>query len=316
MKTVVSLIVLLLFTVQSSHATWERVNIGTLAWLRSIRFVNEQKGWISGSNGTLMETSDGGDTWHSLKNVTQENIRDVFFRDENNGWLLCERSVYSAGKEPLNFVLNTSDGGRSWETAHLAESRERATRIFFSNSGKGLALGETGTIWESPTGKPPWNRSVLAFRNLLLGAAFLKERKTIMVGGGGLILVTEDGGRSWNSVSAAVLNKNKLNSIFFVNERTGWTVGNAGTILSTSNGGKTWAAQLSGVAENLNDVFFTSETEGFTVGNNGTILHTTDGGQNWSKEPTPTISKLERVVFLRDRGFAIGFGGVLLSRSK
>src|SRR5260370_8830001 len=44
----------------SSAATWTRQSSGTMAWLHSVYFLDQNHGWVTGSNGTLLETSDGG----------------------------------------------------------------------------------------------------------------------------------------------------------------------------------------------------------------------------------------------------------------
>ena len=52
--------------------------------------------------------------------------------------------------------------------------------------------------------------------------------------------------------------------------------------------------------------------EGFAVGEEGTILHTTTGGNVWKIEETGSKHKLERIFFVGQKGFAVGFGGTIL----
>jgi len=42
-------------------ASWTRQSSGTMAWLHSVYFLNEQRGWAAGSNGALLATTDGGE---------------------------------------------------------------------------------------------------------------------------------------------------------------------------------------------------------------------------------------------------------------
>ena len=76
---------------QTAHAGWTKQNSGTLAWLHSVYFTNQNKGWIVGSRGAFLTTDDGGRNWKQNEHFTEDAIRDVYFSDEKNGWLLCER---------------------------------------------------------------------------------------------------------------------------------------------------------------------------------------------------------------------------------
>src|SRR5688572_16715425 len=56
-----------------------------------------------------------------------------------------------------------------------------------------------------------------------------------IVGTGGIIRKTTNGGTSWTTQGAGVTFQ-RLNSVFFVSTTTGWTAGNNGVILKTTNG--------------------------------------------------------------------------------
>lgn len=296
----------------SAVAAWKKQSSGTLAWLHAVYFTNEKQGWIVGSRGTLLQTTDGGETWRGRKIFVTDNLRDVYFTDERNGWILCERDLYASGSSPVSYLLKTSDGGESWAKADLTGDRERIARLFFSKSGSGFAVGEAGTYLAQTDDKTKWKKSVLPARFLMLDGSFTDDWRGALVGGGGTILFTEDGGLSWNPATLAGGAKPKLNSVFFINQKTGWTAGAIGKIYFTMNGGKFWHEQNSGVGENLNDIFFLDSAEGFAVGDEGTILHTTTGGNTWKTEASSVAHKLERIHFAGRKGFAVGFGGTIL----
>src|SRR6185436_11515811 len=57
------LTVILLLTAHCSlltvtAATWSRQRSGTMAWLHAVHFIDQNHGWVAGSNGTLLETMD------------------------------------------------------------------------------------------------------------------------------------------------------------------------------------------------------------------------------------------------------------------
>ncbi len=48
---------------EDQGATFDLIPSGTLRDLRSVRFLTEQLGWIAGDHGTLLATTNGGETW-------------------------------------------------------------------------------------------------------------------------------------------------------------------------------------------------------------------------------------------------------------
>ena len=65
-----------------------------MAWLRSVFFLDHNRGWAVGSKGTLLRTDDGGQTWQSRGAAINDIVRDIYFIDEKNGWLVCEVNAY------------------------------------------------------------------------------------------------------------------------------------------------------------------------------------------------------------------------------
>jgi len=74
-------------------APWTRQPSGTMAWLHSVFFLNRNRGWVAGSNGTLLTTTDSGTTWKKLSTLTKDNLQDVYFADQENGWLIVTRDI-------------------------------------------------------------------------------------------------------------------------------------------------------------------------------------------------------------------------------
>lgn len=298
---------------QTVQADWTKQNANTLAWLHDIHFFDENRGVIVGSNGTFLETEDSGINWTKRQNLTEDNIRQIYFSDAENGWLLCERDQFNRGPKSLSYLMKTSDGGANWEKIELKNAgRTRLTKIFFNRKDKGYAVGEGGAFFELQT-NGTWEKSPSPIRYLLTGGAFFDDRNGVVVGAGGNVYFTEDAGASWKYANLFGKSATKLNSVFFLDQRNGWAVGASGKIFQTFSGGKTWREQKSGVAADLSDVFFRNTAEGWAVGDGGTILHTKTAGNVWTAEQTRTKHKLEKIIFVGKKGFAVGFGGTILS---
>jgi photosystem II stability/assembly factor-like uncharacterized protein len=102
------------------------------------------------------------------------------------------------------------------------------------------------------------------------------------VGRFGMILLTRDGGKTWQEQPSGTTRA--LSAISFADHQHGFIAGSGGTILATSDGGVTWKAQSSGTKEQLLGVYASSPMAAYVVGAFGTLLSTSDGGATWRKQ--------------------------------
>ena len=302
----------------ASAASWSRQRTSSLAWLHAIYFLDQNRGWAVGSRGTLLSTKDSGKSWQANPQPTDDVIREVYFADDLNGWLLCERNIYDlkSNDEPRAYLMKTSDGGEQWQRANLrgASVDARLMRALFSPSGRGWAFGEGGAIYTTHDSGATWLQLQAPTRYLLLGGDFIDESSGWLVGAGATILQTSDGGETWHQGTLPKAATVRFNAVSFVDVRRGWAVGSDGAIYCTGNGGRSWQPQSSGVAADLLDVKFLDKAEGWVVGAEGTLLHTSDGGVHWLSERSVTPHALERIFFTdRSHGWAVGFGGTIIS---
>ncbi len=313
---------LLVFLVAAQGAlasgSWTRQRSGTLSWLRAVYFLDQNRGWVVGSSGVLLATTDGGENWKPLPRPTEDTVRDLYFADEQHGWLVCERSIYllKTRDEQRSYLMTTADGGKVWRRVNLnGEPDARLLRVMFTSDGHGWVFGEGGMIFTTSNGGAVWTKKRAPTRHILFGGAFLNETQLWLVGSGATVLQTRDGGENWRAGNVLGITESvRFTATSFVDRARGWAVGNEGRVFMTPDGGRTWSAQASNVQEDLNDVKFLDAAEGWAVGGGGTLLHTTDGGFHWTQEQTGTTHPLERLFFInRERGWAVGFGGTIFS---
>ena len=109
----------------------------------------------------------------------------------------------------------------------------------------------------------------------------LSPEKALVVGYGGKILMTTDGGRTWKIKPSGT--ELALYNVQFVDAQNGWISGQDGLILHTADGGESWQQQNTGVTIPIFALWFVDKNHGWAVGQRATHLRTTDGGETWQE---------------------------------
>lgn len=66
-----------------------------------ITFTDLNNGWAVGKNGSILNTSDGGQNWEYQESGTTAWLNSVYFVDENHGWICGDSAI----------ILYTDNGG-------------------------------------------------------------------------------------------------------------------------------------------------------------------------------------------------------------
>ena len=76
--------------------------------LYAVFFIDPQTGWISGQEGLVLHTADGGQTWNQQETDAYDDLHDIVFIDKQRGWAV-------GGDIFANMILHTANGGETWE---------------------------------------------------------------------------------------------------------------------------------------------------------------------------------------------------------
>jgi photosystem II stability/assembly factor-like uncharacterized protein len=117
--------------------TWFEQTIPFQYHLETINFINEQFGWILGSD-LLLHTTNSGDDWIIQYSDPSIGSEDMFFVDENVGWV-------------TRHLLKTTDAGINWYPQNNPSSNS-LNSIFFLNNTNGWLVGNYGTILHTTDG--------------------------------------------------------------------------------------------------------------------------------------------------------------------
>ena len=136
----------LLFAVHA-NAQWLLQSSVTTADLRGIDSKGDRVAWASGTNGTVLRTSDGGDTWQACAippDAAHLDFRGVQAFDANTA------VVMSYGKGSLSRLYKTSDGCHSWKLVFTnpdADGSWSALKFAFGEENRPY---RTGTLYGDP----------------------------------------------------------------------------------------------------------------------------------------------------------------------
>lgn len=114
-----------------------------------------------------------------------------------------------------------------------------------------------------------------------LGAATRAGRRLVAVGDYGIVLLSDDEGRSWRQGRSAA-GQTLLTGVWFVNDKVGWAVGHGGVVLHSRDSGENWQVEHTATPDlALLSIWFGSEQHGIAVGSFGRAIETVDGGKSW-----------------------------------
>lgn len=194
--------------------------------------------WVSGSDGALLATSDGGRSWRRLTAAPFGRLTSVELADAEHGWVACEDLMGDAST-----ISVTSDGGASFTTqatvpgVALCDLQAVDAQQLWSCGGD--RLGGDGVILHSGDGGATWAVQLSGADVPLLADVSMVDAQTgWAVGDGGAVYKTTDAGLDWQQVD--VPTTADLTGVTFGDARHGCIVGDGDEVLVTSDGGLTW----------------------------------------------------------------------------
>jgi len=310
MKNLLHILFFLLLVTQICFAQWFWQNpLSQGNTLNEIYAFDQNSAIAVGEAGTIIKTSDGGNSWVSLTSGGSDRLNSVYFIDSNTGWIVGNNGT----------ILKTTNGGTSW-LQQISGVTDPLFSVFFINLNSGWIAGEDGTILKTTNGGTNWVFQQGVFPKYVESIYFNDENNGCAAGidydGNnyfGVIIKTTDGGASWTTQYSGYW----LLSLYFTNSNTAWAAG-AGIILNTNDGGTSWNPQITGTSYQLYSVHFSDSNFGWAVGydgnaSSGIILNTTDGGINWNPTTVGADTVLYSVQFADlNNGWAVGDNGAIL----
>ncbi|HQF81885.1 MAG TPA: YCF48-related protein, partial [Candidatus Syntrophosphaera thermopropionivorans] len=107
---------------------------------------------------------------------------------------------------------------------------------------------------------------------------FVNDQVGYIVGLGGKVTKTTDGGETWFTVGDNISTSANLYCTYWKNELNGYAGSGGGVLYITNDGGVTWSSITVGANANIRDIYFRDANNGVLVKDGGEIYYTTTGG--------------------------------------
>lgn len=281
-------------------------------------FLDPLNGFIIGSSGIILKTTDGGFQFSAINSSTTSHLKSISFFDALNGYAVGGVDRYSNG---FGSIHRTSDGGDSWNTLYASNDID-LNAIVTVDSVTAIASGGDrrfgcATVLTTTDGGFSWKQFNFNYGELMDIARF-DQSTLVAVGKYGLILRTTDYGKTWSIISTE--NSGQYSRIISINNMDGVILGSSKTVLKTNDGGLSWNVLSTDTDENFIAGAFADDENGIALGSdyytNGYVktYRTTDGGVTWS-DCLLSYNKntLQSVFFSNENdGLVVGGSGTLL----
>ena len=277
--------------------------------IRGLSVINDKTAWVSGSNGYVAITNNGGKTWNwqQIKGYEKSEFRDIeAFSDK-------EAIIMSSGTPAL--VLKTIDGGKSWQEKYRkTDSAYFFDAMDFADNKHGYILGDPINnkflLMETKNGGKTWTNAT-NLPDALPGEAAFAASGTCLRSNNDYLYIVSGGKTSrmialqlnsnvWNYYNLPVTHGKSSQGAFSIaigknekiivggdyqNDKKTDSVAAIQTITPTvifSNPQQGPAGYQSSVEYINNNTFLSTGTSGTNI--------TTDGGKTWNKIDTTSFN--------------------------
>jgi photosystem II stability/assembly factor-like uncharacterized protein len=252
---------------------WDTLNYNdNLSSFESFQFVNNNVGFLVGTNSKLYKTVDGGNSWVNLNNSPITSINDVYFIDELTGFIIGysgEGKIYKTVDGGLNWIEKNSNSLSYWEIeGNILDG-------FF-------VVGSNGTIVHSSDLGETWILSNTGTTTNLSDISVLGNGKLVATGENSLIIKSDDNGLNWSIVDHPLyISGNGFTSIAFNDNNYGVVGGWNGKALRTTDGGLTWNVLSFESDEQIKEVFVDENQNFYLIGYN-VYKKSSNNGLSWT----------------------------------
>jgi photosystem II stability/assembly factor-like uncharacterized protein len=318
LKQIVILAALSLFCISCSNVPslsynpWKVITLDTESVFADIAFTDDANhGWLVGTQATLFETTDGGDSWQERKlelGSEKVSFSGVSFNGQE-GWITGKPSM----------LLHSEDGGKTWSRIPLSEKLPGAPDGVVALAPKSAEMvTDLGAIYRTSDGGRTWKAMVEGAVGVARNIRRSPDGSYVAVSARGNFYSTwEPGQAEWTPHNRN--SSRRLQSMGYTGDSRLWMIARGGQLqFSLPQATEEWQEAIYpefSASWGLLDLSLRTPEEIWVAGGSGNLLVSFDNGQTWEKdrEVEDVPSNFYKIVFVnQDKGFVLGQNGVLL----
>ncbi|GAB5562344.1 MAG: YCF48-related protein [Synoicihabitans sp.] len=250
-----------------------------------------------GERGLVQRSTDGGETWTTVKSGVSRTLCAITFLDARNGW--------AAGHGAI--ILRTEDGGKSWQHQFTGEDEESPILdIMAVSGGHVIAVGAFGSYYESHNSGADWEQHFILEEDMHLNRISRSRDGTLWLAGEfGTLLRSRDSAQSWESLSTG--EDGSLYGVLPLTNGDLIAYGLRGRIYRSNDDGETWTnLETPGTGLLMTGIELSSANTLIVTGQARTWWVSRNGGKTFTAtvDDTPAIAEL----LLTPGGHLLTFG--------
>ncbi|MEP4531844.1 MAG: YCF48-related protein [Cyclobacteriaceae bacterium] len=148
----------------------------------AVDFLDSQTGYITGPNGFLYKTTDGGANWTTLTASTSADFREIAFLNSDDGFVLFDAST--------DEYLYTQDGGDTWDTGILP-AVTTWNEVLFINESIGFISSTGGFLAKTTDAGASWSLIDLEIDRNIVDISFNDEKLYGVIDGGFIFSIAD-----------------------------------------------------------------------------------------------------------------------------
>ncbi len=250
---------------QDAGETWERLPQSSgipNSDFTDLGVLSADNVWVTGSDNTIIHTTDGGSSWTSLSDPTYDiyAMTSISVVDASNIWV-------SGATMDDAIIIHSTDGGTSWtaEGDSVLLTGYPLISISAFDQNHCWTVGHGYTFANTVDSGVNWNLCVpdslhrTPFSDDANGVCPTSINRAWVAVDYGKLYLTEDGGDSWTQQSVPdIAGGYYLLRTCATDQNTAWTAGqgvSSGIIIHTTDG-MTWSLQTTPTNAGFSDVSF------------------------------------------------------------
>lgn len=216
-------------------ANWRQAqSVPTRNTLTSVVFLDNQTGYATGHEATILKTTDGGENWE-LKYIEmrgEDPLFGIYFSDAKNG-------ITVGG---FSKVFETKDGGETWAARALVEDSYddfHLNDVFPDKAGNLYIPAEFGTVYKSRDRGVTWEAIQTDYDGSFWGGMGLSNGDIMVFGMRGNAFISSNNGASWQKVDTGT--DNSITGGAQLSDGRIVLTGLSGAVLVSSDNGRKFA---------------------------------------------------------------------------